>query len=758
MDGPFATKLGSDLPTVSLHFVPLERGPARRFTMQVIDYTVLVLYFLGMIAIGLWAMKRVKDQEDYFMGGRGFGKLLQTFAAFGAGTGAHEPVMVGKTAWTSGLSGVWSALMWLFVTPIYWITAVWYRRMRHLTLGDWFVERYESRSMGVAYTLFAIIFYMFYLSTMFSAVAKFSAPLLGFDEGLFGYELKYTLIPVIAGVVILYGVLGGLAAAYWTDLIQGLFIIILSVLLIPYGLWSIAETFGGPGEKGLMDGFRIMHERVSADCFSLFSGPSSGEFPLPFIISLSLISIVGVVVQPHFIATGGGSAKTEKEARIGLVVGNFLKRLCTVGWALTALIALALLAGSAEIAADPDRVWGVAAREILGPMNLGLVGLMLACLLAAMMSSADTYMIVTSALVVRNVYAPYINSNADEKKYVHVGRMTGLIIIVGAAFISLTYADVFGQFKMAIELPILFAAPFWLGMYWRRVNRFAVWGTIATSLMLFFILPFVVPMLTDLNKNQRLAITTNVVTKTLVRPATESDIARHEAWVKAGNELKDQFADSKDEESNRKLNEQLQSLGPEPPVAVVGDPIKITIKSGGQPIYWDKLIPVPGEELSKELVSTSREAGMLVTTEKWIGKQEGDGSLKIDFLLYGLMGIDLSNANKATLETLRLPTRLLLPFAVLFLLSLITPRGSKPVLDRYYAKMNTPVRSDPEADSEALEAAYLDPSSTTGRKLFPKSDWEFVRPTKMDVTGFVISCIVCGLVIGLLLWLAGIGA
>ncbi len=116
--------------------------------MQPIDYLVLVAYFAVMIGIGLWAMRRVSDQEDYFMGGRGFGKLLQTFAAFGAGTGAHEPVQVGRTAWTSGLSGVWSALMWLFVTPIYWITAVWYRRMRHLTLGDWFVERYESTGDG----------------------------------------------------------------------------------------------------------------------------------------------------------------------------------------------------------------------------------------------------------------------------------------------------------------------------------------------------------------------------------------------------------------------------------------------------------------------------------------------------------------------------------------------------------------------------------------------------------------------------------
>ena len=334
--------------------------------------------------------------------------------------------------------------------------------------------------------------------------------------------------------------------------------------------------------------------------------------------------------------------------------------------------------------------------------------------------------------------------------------LTGLIIIVGAAFISLTYADVFGQFKMAIELPILFAAPFWLGMYWRRVNRFAVWATIATSLMLFFVLPVVVPKLVDLSTNQNLATTTNLVTKTLERPATESDIARHEAWVAAGSELEDQIANSSNDDVRSDLKNQLAGLGPEPPVANVGEPIEVVIKSGGQPIYWTKLVPV--DSLSKELVSETKEAGMLVKTERWVGKQRGEGSLKIDFLLYGLMGIDLSNANKATLETLRLPIRLLLPFAVLFFLSLVTPRGSEAVLNRYFAKMKTPVQSDPKADVKALEAAYQDPSSTISRKLFPNSDWEFVHPTKMDVAGFVISCIVCALIIGLLLWLAGIGA
>ncbi|MDB4614716.1 hypothetical protein OAH18_03395 [bacterium] len=368
--------------------------------MTVIDIVVLLTYFAVMIGIGIWAMRRVKGQDDYFMGGRGFGKLMQTFAAFGAGTGAHEPVTVGRTSWTSGLSGVWSALMWLFVTPVYWFTAVWYRRMRHTTLGDWFVERYESKGLGAAYTLFAIVFYMFYLSTMLSAIAKFSVPLMGV-ETLMGVDLKFVLIPGIAAIVIIYGVLGGLTAAYYTDLIQGVFIILLSVLLVPYGLWALVEKFGDPQTQGILDGFTIMHQRVSPDYFNLFGGPSAGEFPLQYIVSLTIVALAGIVVQPHFIATGGGTAKSEDEARIGLVVGNFLKRLCTAGWAITALIALALLAGNTEIAQDPDKVWGVAAREILGPLNLGLVGLMLACLMAAMMSSADAYMIVTSALVVQ---------------------------------------------------------------------------------------------------------------------------------------------------------------------------------------------------------------------------------------------------------------------------------------------------------------------------------------------------------------------
>jgi len=711
--------------------------------MTWIDYAVLVTYFITMVAIGVWAMKRVKDQEDYFMGGRGFGKVLQTFAAFGAGTGAHEPIQVGRTCWTSGLSGVWSALMWLFITPFYWITAVWYRRMRHLTLGDWFVERYESKGLGAAYSLFAIVFYMFYLSTMLSAIAKFAVPLMGIDQ-LMGVELKYVLIPGLAGIVIVYGVLGGLTAAYWTDLIQGIFIILLSVLLIPFGLWSLVKAFGDPSTQGFMDGFTILHERVSGDFFGLFTGPAAGEFPPQYIISLTILGLVGIVVQPHFIATGGGSAKSENEARIGLVVGNFLKRLCTIGWALTALIALALLAGNAEIATDPDLVWGVAAREILGPLNLGLVGLMLACLMAAMMSSADTYMIVSSALITRNLYVAYLDPQASERKSVKVARLTGLAIIIGASAVAITMADVFAQFTLAIELPILFAAPFWIGMFWRRANRTAVWITITFSLVFFFVVPILVPLaFPGMQTDARWTTTTNLVTKTTRRTATPADVARHEAWLAAVEQAA----------GDEKL---LEKVGAEPPACVVGDEIDVVLKTGGASIFWSRGVSPVDDEQLVELEETT-EGNTTTLVQRHEGELKGEGLFNVDFWLYQLAGYDLANAPKATLETLRIPTRVCLPFLVLIVVSFLTPRGSQAGLDRYYAKMKTEVDPDHEVDLRNLAESYQNPKRFEHLRLFPGTDIEALRPRPSDVIGFLASVAVCFLMIGILIWVAGIG-
>ena len=270
---------------------------------------------------------------------------------------------------------------------------------------------------------------------------------------------------------------------------------------------------------------------------------------------------------------------------------------------------------------------------------MGLVGLMLACLLAAMMSSADAYMIVTSALVVRNVYAPFINPNATEQQSVRIARLSGLTIIVGATIVSLAMGDVFGQFKLAIELPLLFAAPFWLGIFWRRVNATAVWLTIGFVGIVFFVLPYLLPVLNpSMRTDPAYTVSTEVVTTTRERVATEVDVAKREAWDAAKLQSEEKYADDAE-----KLADALQKLGSAPPKATVGETIELSIKTGGASIFWNDGL---GKNSTLETVREDKlDDGTVVLVQKKTGEVKGEGRLKIDFLIYRWLGrFDLSNA------------------------------------------------------------------------------------------------------------------
>jgi len=718
--------------------------------MVFLDYAVLVGYFALMAAIGFICMRQVKGQEDYFLGGRGFGKLMQTFAAFGAGTGSSDPVNTGRTTFTSGMSGMWSVMYWLFVTPFYWITAIWYRRMRHTTLGDWFTERYESRRLGAAYAIFGLFFFFAYGSMMFSAVGKVAAPLVGtgvFEaaEGALGIE--YYLVPIIGVIVFLYGAAGGLQAAYWTDLVQGLCIVLLSILLIPFGLSALVEKFGDPNTMGLLDGFRIMHEQVPPEYFSVVGSNSASEFPLHFIIAVVVINLTTVVVQPHFIVTGGGSAKDENSARIGLVVGNFLKRLCTVGWVLTALVALALFADSPELAQDPDKTWGVASRELLGP---GLRGLMLACLLAALMSSIDVYMIVGSALVVRNIYVPFFRPDATEKQCLRVARLTGAVVVGGSVLLSLVMMDVFQQLKVTWVVLVPIAAPFWIGMYWRRATTTAAWTTIAFCAITFFIAPWLVPkLIPSLQTNPRLTQVTPVIETTTKRLAAPTDVARRQAAIRVWKETPEQ-------------------ADPQPQPLAVGETLTETKITAGYPIYWTGSV-LPVDEQGDVLANIKPlPTDTAVTDATGITRLEkqydpavrllGTGRFRLDFLLYKLLGLNLHEYSASTLRTLDYPPKIILPFLVMILTSLCTRPNSKSALDRYYVKMKTPVRPEPLEDAANLEQSYQQPDRFNDRKLWPNSQLEFQKPSRMDVIGFVLCLAACFGIIGLAVMLARIGA
>jgi hypothetical protein len=135
----------------------------------------------------------------------------------------------------------------------------------------------------------------------------------------------------------------------------------------------------------------------------------------------------------------------------------------------------------------------------------------------------------------------------------------------------------------------------------------------------------------------------------------------------------------------------------------------------------------------------------------------GYGAFQLDFLLYQWGGMDLRGASNALLGTLELPPKIITPFLVMIVFSLMTRRNRKEALDRYYAKMKTPVDPDPVADERNLEAAYAAPEQFERKKLFPGTDLEFQRPGTTDIVGFVVSVLVCFGIIGIAVWITTIG-
>jgi SSS family solute:Na+ symporter len=393
---------------------------------------------------------------------------------------------------------------------------------------------------------------------------------------------------------------------------------------------------------------------------------------------------------------------------------------------------------------------------------------MLACLIAALMSSADCYMLILSALVVRNFYAAYVKPDAEEKEYVLVGRIVGALIIVGGVVISLCFLNIFEQFKIAVELPIIFAAPFWVGMYWRRATRLAAWLTLAFSTVLFFVLPTVLPLaIGSLAENPRFAVTNDVVTTITTRPAAPADVARREAEIALWDQRVRDARNSEGTEAERAVAE----LGPRPAPRRLGEMIDDRFTAGGKPIYFkdvkdridligpDGTIQSPGPEHLVE-ISRKEEAGTVVIRQQYRPecRLRGRGRFNLDFLIYDWMGVDLKKRSNAELETLRLPTRLILPFVVMILFSLVTPRGDRWVLDRFYVKMKTPVDPDPAGDQAEIEASYRDPSRFDDRRLFRFGGLEIQRPKLIDVAGFIVAFAICFAIIALTAWLAQLGS
>src|SRR4030042_423711 len=199
-----------------------------------------------MLLMGWWSKQGIASQEGYLLGNRQFGWPMMVMHAFGAGTQPGDAVGVMSESVISGASGIWVSWMWLFGTPFYWLIAPLVRRMRCLTLADFFEQRF-GKSAGILYIIVAATGMIIFLAGVLLATTRTVQGMMGKaaaqDSGIWFFGILF----VSTAVFIIYSYWGGIIAAIRTDMIQGFMIIVLSFLAIPAAL-GLKEGGGLSGQ------------------------------------------------------------------------------------------------------------------------------------------------------------------------------------------------------------------------------------------------------------------------------------------------------------------------------------------------------------------------------------------------------------------------------------------------------------------------------------------------------------------------------
>ncbi len=475
-----------------------------------LDFVAIGGYLAVVMYLGYRGSHGAGSEEGFFLAGRKLGKLYQFFLNFGNSTDANGAVSTASLVYQRGASGAWFSFQTIFMNPYYWFMNLWFRRVRLVTVADLFEDRLGSRALARFYAIFQIIASVVVMVGFGNLIAyKISSSLIVKEEAVWtaaerasveGYREMQTLerqlrqaplppeaqlrltvlreqnargelrsyitaiqpVPfyiIYTLIVGAYIVLGGMAAAALNEAFQGILIVIFSAMLIPVGLSAIG-------------GWDALGEKVPAAMFQLFGGGGAVQvtgWELAGIVLISIVQIHGIIGNMAV----SGSAKNEFAARFGAVSGTYAKRIMIILWSFAGLIALALYAGP-EALSDPDAVWGTMSRQLLGP---GLLGLMLAGVLAANMSTVAAQTMAVSALFVRNVYR-YINPRMTETDSVKAGRWTIVVALVIGIVAATNMTGVFQVIQLLLTVNVPFGAAVVLIFFWRRLTSKAVWASV----------------------------------------------------------------------------------------------------------------------------------------------------------------------------------------------------------------------------------------------------------------------------------------
>lgn len=423
--------------------------------MAIVTIT-FILYLILMLAIGVVAYRRTQDLSDYVLGGRNLGPIPSALSAGASDMSGWLLMGLPGYAMAAGYGSFWLAGGLLVGTWLNWLLVA--QRLRvysqraddALTLPAFFEKRFEdhSHSLRVISAVFVLIFFLFYTSSGLVAGGKLFETVFGFD---------YTLAVLIgAAAVISYTLFGGFLAVSWTDVVQGL-LMVGALILVP--LFAMGEIGGG------LSGTLAAVEAKNPELLNMFTDAEGKSITL--IGTLSLLGWgLGYFGQPHILARFKGiKSKDHVPAarRIAVIWSG-------ISMAGACLIGLAAIGYLPDGLGDNETVFMVLVDTLFHP---AVAGVLLAAILAAVMSTADSQLLVSSSALAEDFYKALFNKEATQAQLVRVGRIAVVVIAVIATFLALD------KDSKVLELVSYawagFGAAFGpalvMALYWKRMTK-----------------------------------------------------------------------------------------------------------------------------------------------------------------------------------------------------------------------------------------------------------------------------------------------
>lgn len=438
--------------------------------MSIATFIALALYFITMLGIGWYAYnKSTSDVAGFMLGGRNLSPGVTALSAGASDMSGWMLMGLPGAMYLTGLSSTWIAfglvigayLNYLIVAP----------RLRtytelannSITLPDYFENRFQDRSrmLRLVSSIVIIVFFTLYTSSGIVAGGKLfeSSFGLNYDLGLY----------ITAGVVVSYTLFGGFLAVSLTDFVQGC-IMFLALILVP-----AVVLFDVGGVTAVQQSI----EQIDPTLLNLFSGVSA----------IGIISAMawglGYFGQPHIIVRFM-AIRSIKDIPTARRIGMSWMIVSVCGAVATGIVGIAYIAKSGEPLQDAETIFIVLSQLLFHPF---IAGFLLAAILAAIMSTISSQLLVTSSSLTGDFYQEFLNKTASEKQLVFAGRISVLLVAIVAVMLAFDrnssiltlVSNAWAGFGAAFG-PIVI-----LSLHWKKMNRNgALAGMVVGALTVLF--------------------------------------------------------------------------------------------------------------------------------------------------------------------------------------------------------------------------------------------------------------------------------